>query len=441
MSGPSVRAGLAIAAVCAGTFAVPAHAAGCKAVRRTGGWTAVEVPPSTTFPSVDGAYLEFYPIADRVAGDPVGGGRMYFATNRTTYRTVDGGCSWRVVLDLDTAGEQTSPWRQDPGYQVVQLATAASRYVYALVLDPNSALTAPLPAYLAVSTDGGGTWQVVDPGPAPALAGGGPQCTAARIFVAPDDPKTVYLDCYSNSLGTFYVSYLLSTGLFVTADSGHTWRKAARTGYPPIVGVLPALAIDPADSRRLWIIWGDELSTPDIFHSADGGGTWKSVWRGSGAGRHMVSAAAVRQKGRPVRVMLATTAGMVESVDGGRTWRTIRPMMPGGQEGPIQWVAYERGAASLFMVSAYNVGYSGTEEVFNTCNQGERIARYDLARRKWQGLPKPASSPRNTVFQLRSPAGWKGANAMLMTAYPSQKDCQSGKKPRNYLMTYPDGGR
>ncbi len=427
---------LVAAVVVATTMVSPAQAAGCQGVRRTGSWTTIDLPVTLAPSSLAGVQVGGLSAGPRVAGDPFNAKRLYFSAGRKLYRTNDGGCSWQVVLDLDTAGEQTNLHRSIPTYQFLQL-TAVGKTVYAMAYDPTSSLTAPLPVYLARSQDGGSTWQVPAPDKAEGTSGAVPLCSSARMSVAPGDPRTVYVDCSSQSFATIFVSGVVGSGIFVTTDSGRTWRKSAGSGYTAY-GVQPAVIIDPLDSKQVWSLYGNELSTPDVFHTVDGAETWKSVWRGSGVGKHMVAGTALHPRGRPTRVMIATTAGIVETLDGGKHWRVIRPPMPPGQEGPMQWAAFERGGASIFMLAAYNVGYNWTEDVPGSCTQGERIARYDPGRRKWRPLQAPVSTPRSAVVQFRAPVRGKGFHAVLANTFPSKADCEAGKNAHAYLMTYSD---
>ncbi len=429
------RASILAAAAVGLTLVAPADAAGCQGVRRTGRWTTID-PPVALPVAVAGVQIGGLAGAPRVAGDPFNAKRMYFSAGRKVYRTTDGGCSWQLVFDLDTAGEPTNLHRSDAAYQIMQLVVSG-KAVYAMAYDPLSALTAPLPVYLAMSQDGGSTWQVPAPGAAEGTSGAVPLCSSARMSVAPGDPRTVYLDCSSSSFATFFAAIVVRPGVFVTTDSGRTWRKSAGTGYTAY-GIQPGVVVDPLDAKKVWSLYGNELGTPDIFYTTDGAEHWKSVWRGSGIGKHMMAAMTLRPRGKPARVMIATTAGIVESLDGGKHWKVIRSPMPPGQEGPMLWATYEGGGASIFMMAAYNVSYTFTEDVPPSCTQGQRIARYHRGSRTWHALPAPVSTPSSGVLQFRAPAPGKGFYAVLATAYPTKKDCESATNGRSYLMTYSD---
>lgn len=108
------------------------------------------------------------------------------------------------------------------------------------------------------STDGGATWQ-------PANAGLPKDQNAWRLLADPQQP------------GRFILAFNSHAGLFVTEDSGTTWRAfspGANTRwtwvFPHAIGT--GLALDPRDSRR--VLFCDDA---DIVHTLDGGQTWESV--------------------------------------------------------------------------------------------------------------------------------------------------------------------
>lgn len=244
------------------------------------------------------------------------------------FQSVDGGASWKVVEEVGfpyIVSLAVAPSDPDTLYVAAALAPFASSRVGVLR-----------------SSDGGRSWALVldcalQP---PPCCGCVPLSWASRLVVHPRDPRTVFA--------------ATSRGLFRSVDGGAFWRKTGLTGIvrtlafdpgnPEIVhagggGVsrstdgglswrpgegigaqqfINALAIDPANPRRIW------AGGPDgVFLSTDGGAHWRR--RASGLGDRSVSDLAlspVAGRGRPV-VWAATSRGVFRSLDGGVTWLPV----------------------------------------------------------------------------------------------------------------------
>lgn len=148
------------------------------------------------------------------------------------------------------------------------------------------------------SVDGGASWTSIHAG----IASG-------NVAVDPSRHTTIY-----QSLN--FKQVLKST------DGGATW-SASNRGLPNVQVTL--LAVDPARRTRVYV------ASDGVWHSLDGGFTWKSPRKPvpQGAARHTLAIAVAR---RPAgTVYIATGAGVFRSVDAGDTWKPSSRGLPAGE--------------------------------------------------------------------------------------------------------------
>jgi len=218
---------------------------------------------------------------DALAVDPSRPGTVYAATMRGgLFRTGDVGHTWRRV---------------GPGADVTEVAVGGTGIAYAVT---RSAVLR--------SSDGGTSWhEVLRPHPDVPFS----------IQVDPGDASIVYLSTVRGGPGT------LDGDLLRSSDAGLTWIPIrARLGQ----GYVRALAIDPFDSRRLFVV--AELG---FFASADSGATWGSVANGLPTVDLNALAADPHSHGT---IYAAGAAGIFRSRDSGATFPRI------GAGLPVAWV-------------------------------------------------------------------------------------------------------
>jgi photosystem II stability/assembly factor-like uncharacterized protein len=203
-----------------------------------------------------------------LAADAYDVSTVYASTEDGLFRTRNAGDSWESLP------------KPVPGpYRVTGLAA---------VPDDDTLLfasTGGSPPGVYRSSDRGATWSRT-----------GLREPAASLFVGPPA---------SNSGVTFALFAVTSNGLQVTTDLGRSWRRIA-SGYPSV----SQLAIDPADSNRLYI-----LSRGVVLQSSDGGQTMTPLTEGN-FGRNLTAIVASRS---PV-VLVGSERGVSRSEDGGRIW-------------------------------------------------------------------------------------------------------------------------
>jgi len=189
---------------------------------------------------------------------------LYAVTHTGLFRTTNGGDSWQRLANLPAGGTGLAGIAVDPG---------DSRVLYA-------SLTVPTVSGVYRSSDRGATWNrtnLQDP-------------TRTLLFDPSDDSR---------------LFALTNAGLRVTTNRGQSWRRLA-----PEIQFPSHLAIDPADSNRLYLVSGGA-----VFYSSDGGETVTPVHDANLVGN--VGAIAVSESS----VVLAGSAkGLYRSQDAGRVW-------------------------------------------------------------------------------------------------------------------------
>jgi photosystem II stability/assembly factor-like uncharacterized protein len=154
-------------------------------------------------------------------------------------------------------------------------------------LEPSTVVTAFGIGPIYVTHDGGDTW--ADAGPEAPLG-------AVNLTFDPRRPSTLYAG---------------AEGLFRSLDGGTNWSRLK--GLPKTL--VDAFVIDPLDSRRLYAVTAGVL-----YRSADGGERWFR----SHEDARTVSVVSELSGGLSA-VYLGTTAGVLRSGNGGRTWNPTGP--------------------------------------------------------------------------------------------------------------------
>jgi photosystem II stability/assembly factor-like uncharacterized protein len=218
---------------------------------------------------------------------------VYVGTGRGVFRSTNGGGSWAGAGLAQPLGPSGS----------------SPHGVTSLVVDPRT----PTTVYAGLdgrwlngitygqamykSTDGGHTWR--------ALSRRG-----ELVAIAPTGPPTVY----AAAGGAGETSRLLRS-----TDGGRSWQ-AADGGLPR--AYLWALAFDPSSPATAYAAMGAQ----GAFVSRNGGASWRAlgISRGYGA----ITAVVVDAR-HPTTVYAGTDAGVIESLDGGSTWRMVNAALGG----------------------------------------------------------------------------------------------------------------
>ena len=301
-------------------------------------------------PSQVGMIARFLRITIAVAGigpsgfaqfsDPRIGSRPRFPGVEATDIGPEGGSFLSLAADtrnprvLYAGARKTGLFKTSDGGASWTKTGLAGRSVAALALDPNT----PDSVYAAAGIDigdselddielfrspnGGETWTRVFPGFRH-------DCFPTSLITDPRIPGTVYLSAWC--------------GAFKSTDGGSNWSQM-KDGLPvtDIGSSLGAMAIDPQDSRRIYLVTYQcdqtgKLPPPGcdthIFTTTDGGGNWSEATSSPLTGT--LGGAFAIDPQNPSTLYLHVTwyggqNGVARSLDGGKTWTTPTAYVRGG---------------------------------------------------------------------------------------------------------------
>ena len=299
-------------------------------------------------------------------GGPIAGlavdqtdGDIVFAADDDVVRSADGGRSWKVVLDVKSF------------FSTVAIAPSGHQTVYA----------GGYPDVYA-SEDGGFTWT-------DRSFGLGTRGAVETIVVDPIDPKRVYVgkeggrahrtvdggltwatmpDLSSNYVNDIAIAPSLPTtlyagtyaGLFVSVDSGDSWRRTTLSDE----GL--AIAVDPVDSLVLYV-----ATYVGVYRSGDGGLTWSLL--GSQLADGEPTDVVVDPTDRNVLYVALSEGGGAVSTDGGASWSKLR------LEGGGRVIALGPDPGNLFAGTTFGV-YRSDDEGHTWRLTSRGIAHVDVGR-------------------------------------------------------------
>ena len=223
-------------------------------------------------------HLTIAPSATRVDALAVAPGEpqtVYAGSGGGVFKSTDGGATWQAANGrLFDGATDSREHRMLEGF------------VYSLVVDPRDAETVyagTWSAGLLKTTNGGASWQRLDPGP------------IGSMVLDPSDPETIYLGSGAES------------GVSMSTDGGRTWQSTGLRGTD-----VGALAVDPEHPEILYA-----GTAKGLLKTSDGGATWRA-----GGLKGYVTGVKIDPE-RPTTLYAATSSGVHRSRDGGRTWRAL----------------------------------------------------------------------------------------------------------------------
>jgi photosystem II stability/assembly factor-like uncharacterized protein len=288
-----------------------------------------------------------------VAGNPL----VYFAATASggVWRSLDGGLSWKCVTDrLPTStagsiavapsdpnvlymgsGEANIRNNVVPGNGIYKSTDGGSNWTYVWKQDgqigtmvvhprnPDIAFAAVLGKAFGPSgergvyrtTDGGKTWAGVlkkdqDTG-------------ASDVALDPANPNIVFAGLWQTRRRPWELtSGGPGSGLYVSRNSGDTWKPLAEHGLPKGPWGKIGVAVAPSDGRKVYALI--EAEQGGLFRSDDGGETWKLASGDRGLRQRAWYYSTLTIDPRNPDVVWCPSVPMLRSIDGGRTFKPVR---------------------------------------------------------------------------------------------------------------------
>jgi len=205
------------------------------------------------------------------------------------WKSYDGGLTWSALGFPE--GEPIDVFKIDPG---------SPRTLYAGSMQ--TADPADSSCHLSKSLDGGKTW--------------------ACLLTTPDTSVLLIDPAHTSNL------YLVSSSgqLYASRDGGAAWHPAAR-GLPPYQPVS-VLALDPADSRRLYAAVQVSDQAAAVYGSDDGAGGWTLL--AEGLPGPITSLAVDPHQPLTLYAGVISTGCVVRSTDRGLHWHRFDAGLPPG---------------------------------------------------------------------------------------------------------------
>jgi len=220
------------------------------------------------------------------------------------YKSIDGGKSWHNVGLEDTyhiGAVRVHPKNPDIVY------VAALGHLFG----PNEQRG------VFRSIDGGKTWKQV--------LTRGPEAGAVDLAMDPSDPRVLYATFWQVSRKPWRLdSGGPGSGLWKSTDGGDTWSDLSRNpGLPKGVLGRIGVTISPADPERIWAIV--EAADGGVFRSDNGGKNWTKVNSQSILRQRAWYYSHIFADPKDADTVYALNVGMYRSIDGGKTYASIRP--------------------------------------------------------------------------------------------------------------------
>ncbi|MFN8058942.1 MAG: hypothetical protein U0Q12_07235 [Vicinamibacterales bacterium] len=260
--------------------------------------------------------------------------------DRGLYKTIDGGKTWKAVLQASENTGVTDVVVDPRNPDVLLAATYQRRRHFFTLIDggPESAIYK--------TTDAGATWAKVTTGL--------PSVDLGRIGLAmsPANPDVVYATIEAaDGKG----------GVFRSVDRGATWEK--RNDFDSGAMYYGTVVADPVDVDRLYVM------SVFLQVSDDGGRTLRNLGeRFKHVDNHMIWI----EPSRPDHYLVGCDGGIYESYDRGRAW-TFKANLP-----VTQFYDIATDGSAPF----YNI-YGGTQDNFSLGGPSRTRSRHGILNQDW----------------------------------------------------------
>ena len=146
---------------------------------------------------------------------------------------------------------------------------------------------------------------------------------ASDLAMDRTNPRILYASMWDHQREPWYIrSGGPGSGFWKSTDGGDTWEEINQ-GLPEMMGKT-AIDVSPADPDRVWALIEADADVDGVYRSDDGGKTWalmSSERELRGRAWYYVEIYADPEDRETVYVM---NSPFLRSIDGGRTWETIR---------------------------------------------------------------------------------------------------------------------
>lgn len=315
--------------------------------------------------------------------DQVEGASHYFGVSKTT----DFGATWKPVWKEASvkSPKVDSGWvsqRFGPGWGGPPLALAVSP------VNPELCYATDLGRTLR-TTEGGANWMATYT----RRAAGGWTTTGLDVTTN----YGVHFDPFDRN--HVFISYT-DIGLFESGDGGGSWHSATEHGVPrPWVNTTYWMVFDPEVRGRMWAVMSGTHDLPrpkmwrraspasyqgGVVQSDDGGKTWRALNRGlpQTAATHILLDTRGKS-GTRVLYVAGFGRGVFRSGDGGATWELRNSGLPSPE--PFVWRLAQDRDGVLYAVIARrsddgSIGDAGDGALYRSRNEGAA----------WEKVPLPA---------------------------------------------------
>jgi photosystem II stability/assembly factor-like uncharacterized protein len=165
------------------------------------------------------------------------------------------------------------------------------------------------------TTDGGKTWQRV--------LFKDPDTGASDVCFDPSNPNILFAGLWQARRRPWeLIGGGPGSGLYQSQDGGETWKQLTGKGLPEGIWGKIGVAVSPADSRRVYALI--EAEKGGLFRSDDGGDNWRLATSSHLLRQRAFYYSTITLDPKNADVIWCPNTPMLKSIDGGKTFQTVR---------------------------------------------------------------------------------------------------------------------
>jgi len=246
---------------------------------------------------------------ESLAIDPINANTIYAGTDGSgVFKSINGGGSWSTI------NNGLPHWQNEYSD------------ILSLVIDPKNTNTIYVGTRtdgIFKSTDGGKTWKAVNNGLRTGKASG-VSIDVEHLAIDSQNSKLIYASVawgseYRNN--EFLGDKFWGSSIFSSTDEGENWAQRdnglVKPGTRTDVG--GEVVADPINANTIYAIGSGLYASGKLFKSTNGGAYWNLIGSVGGSFSSLV----IDHKNTNVMYVGKWQAGILKSIDGGRTWKSI----------------------------------------------------------------------------------------------------------------------